>query len=666
MINNSPSFSSPSSAQSFSASSSSPHAPAWAPAESTQHIGMSHTLVDPHFHQPMFTNDFGGSFHHNGVMHSNAPPHMVVQPGMYAARDMNAFWKPSPSGHMIKMEPGADVFAPQLASDFATYPGSQPMISSMSLPTYATHAPHRHFNFSDAESISSVPSPSANSETSARPGSSKRGSKRKQPNDASMDPSSVIGTPEASDAGKSKKTSKQAGQRRPPPSASHVTEAGKPFPVIDTSAKHSSLFVPPDTSGLTKREARLVKNRAAAFLSRQRKREQFEEMEVKCKGISMLVWRMWEAIAGTDAGLESIDSTSLASVLANEDPMARLCLEEVISKKGASIAPTCDENEGTPAPESRAMQRSTTLPTPPTAQKDADSTSAELERISAELAAAQLRESELLSQVDALQASVAAAQSSMTAHAIPVPGFDASMDAHVPHAHLASSMGVPALPFKAMQGAEVPLFVPESPMSKFTLNATPDVSAMLDASHAGFDLSKTPTFAMFSETALRNRSAQQFGNDKTVGAGMGLGLDYRFPCASAPSSPSTASCSSMESYRSRRYSITSNNGSGKAPSTLATVLLIAGMSLMGVGPSANQLPSAEARTAAPKRDMRAVRRLNAKARAAPALSHTAGQPSSHLSDDDLLVEMGLSLSDGEEDIKPSHSRLMSASTISCA
>jgi hypothetical protein len=33
-------------------------------------------------------------------------------------------------------------------------------------------------------------------------------------------------------------------------------------------------------SGLNKREARLVKNRAAAFLSRQRKREEFELMEM--------------------------------------------------------------------------------------------------------------------------------------------------------------------------------------------------------------------------------------------------------------------------------------------------------------------------------------------------------------------------------------------------
>jgi len=35
-----------------------------------------------------------------------------------------------------------------------------------------------------------------------------------------------------------------------------------------------------DVSGLNKREARLIKNRAAAFLSRQRKREEFEAMEV--------------------------------------------------------------------------------------------------------------------------------------------------------------------------------------------------------------------------------------------------------------------------------------------------------------------------------------------------------------------------------------------------
>lgn len=49
---------------------------------------------------------------------------------------------------------------------------------------------------------------------------------------------------------------------------------------------NSKDFVPPDVSGLSKREARLVKNRAAAFLSRQRKREEFECMEVYVTFIS--------------------------------------------------------------------------------------------------------------------------------------------------------------------------------------------------------------------------------------------------------------------------------------------------------------------------------------------------------------------------------------------
>ena len=54
----------------------------------------------------------------------------------------------------------------------------------------------------------------------------------------------------------------------------------KELPKIQKTA-HSSQFVPPDTSNLSKREARLLKNRAAAFLSRQRKREAFELLEEK-------------------------------------------------------------------------------------------------------------------------------------------------------------------------------------------------------------------------------------------------------------------------------------------------------------------------------------------------------------------------------------------------
>lgn len=660
--------------------------------DASHQIGMSNGILDSQFaadhansisFQPVFTTPFGGHFPPNDAMSSlpngcATPAPMFAQSGMYAAQDLNSFWKPSPSGQLVKMEPGADLFAPHAAPEFPSYSGAQPMMSSMSLPTYATHVADRRFTFSDAESLCSVASPSSTSEASSRPTSAKRGAKRKQLTDVSLDSPAVIGASDASDAAKSKKTPRQTGQRRPPPSASHVTESGKPFPVIDTSAKHSSLFVPPDTSGLTKREARLVKNRAAAFLSRQRKREQFEEMEIKCKGISMLVWRMWEVIAGPDAGLECVNSTPLAAVLANEEPMARLCLEEVISKKGASIAPTADETDGTPAPEVQAPFRASAAPASSaqsSAQKDAELASAELDRARSDLAASLERERALLSQVDALRASLASTQNSMVANTVPVGGFQDSQQDWKD-----SALGVASMPFKAVQGAELPLFVPESPLSKFTMSENTNVSMMLDASHTGFDLSKTPTLAMFTENALRSRAVQQFGNGKATGTGMGLGLDYQFPCASTPSSPSTASSSSMESSQSRPSSSVSSNASAKAPSTLATVLLLASMSLMGVGPAAHEVPSTEARAAAPRKNLRAIRRSYAKTKAVTraASPHNDGQPSSHLSDDDLLMEMGLepaSLSEAGDGLveasaaKPSCTASMqpaSLSALSCA
>lgn len=58
-------------------------------------------------------------------------------------------------------------------------------------------------------------------------------------------------------------------------SASASSSTKKPRTCVSTKD-----FVPPDVTGLSKREARLVKNRAAAFLSRQRKREEFELMEM--------------------------------------------------------------------------------------------------------------------------------------------------------------------------------------------------------------------------------------------------------------------------------------------------------------------------------------------------------------------------------------------------
>ncbi|KAG6850852.1 hypothetical protein H0H93_007470 [Arthromyces matolae] len=64
-------------------------------------------------------------------------------------------------------------------------------------------------------------------------------------------------------------------------SASSPTEIQPKKPRAAVERINSKDFIPPDVSGLSKREARLVKNRAAAFLSRQRKREEFELMEVR-------------------------------------------------------------------------------------------------------------------------------------------------------------------------------------------------------------------------------------------------------------------------------------------------------------------------------------------------------------------------------------------------
>lgn len=138
--------------------------------------------------------------------------------------------------------------------------------------------------------------------------------------------------------------SASTGARRPPPSASQVTESGLPFPVIDTSAKHSSLFVPPDTSGLTKKEARLVKNRAAAFLSRQRKREQFEELACKCRALARLSWLLWDALDPqglSSSRLSMIPPSNGASVLHEklkyEPEDVRTTLQQVVQQHGTMI-----------------------------------------------------------------------------------------------------------------------------------------------------------------------------------------------------------------------------------------------------------------------------------------------------------------------------------------
>ncbi|KAF9464982.1 hypothetical protein BDZ94DRAFT_1255017 [Collybia nuda] len=72
-----------------------------------------------------------------------------------------------------------------------------------------------------------------------------------------------------------------------PSSTSSSKRSASPAPGVSKKQRsageriNSKDFIPPDVSGLSKREARLVKNRAAAFLSRQRKREEFECMEIR-------------------------------------------------------------------------------------------------------------------------------------------------------------------------------------------------------------------------------------------------------------------------------------------------------------------------------------------------------------------------------------------------
>lgn len=63
-----------------------------------------------------------------------------------------------------------------------------------------------------------------------------------------------------------------------------------------TERVSSKDFVPPDVTGLSKREARLVKNRAAAFLSRQRKREEFETMEMYVMRLILSIYAFLNSI----------------------------------------------------------------------------------------------------------------------------------------------------------------------------------------------------------------------------------------------------------------------------------------------------------------------------------------------------------------------------------
>ncbi|KAL5487458.1 hypothetical protein ACEPAI_5566 [Sanghuangporus weigelae] len=111
--------------------------------------------------------------------------------------------------------------------------------------------------------------------------------------------------------------------RRESPSSSHSSSGTKRVSDECSSSTASSAkkprayaslkdYVPPDVTGLSKREARLVKNRAAAFLSRQRKREEFELMEIRVAELERENARLREMADGASPDpSSSTDSSEL-------------------------------------------------------------------------------------------------------------------------------------------------------------------------------------------------------------------------------------------------------------------------------------------------------------------------------------------------------------------
>lgn len=313
--------------------------------------------------------------------------------------------------------------------------------------------------------------------------------------------------------------------KRPPQAAGQRTAAGKPFPVIDTSAPHSSMFIHPDTSGLTKREARLVKNRAAAFLSRQRRREQFDELDHKSRALARLVWILLTVIAspgananansdnansnnaqssnnsnsnshetsgnggsgstanaagnavngGTDVGNEAIRA------LAGEDPEVLSALHQVVEHRGGAI--TCSEDHGgsqtqcaacgaggstsnVPSPPPSAQEILTPLlSSPPTIPDSTARLQAEVVTLRAALANTNKQEG----MVGSLPGNGAVPQpvppqgvAQGVPSGVPVPGSGPGMSAMFP---IMNGMGMPPPPPGVVPSGAVPGAVPPIGMS---------------------------------------------------------------------------------------------------------------------------------------------------------------------------------------------------------
>ncbi|EGO00851.1 hypothetical protein SERLA73DRAFT_159500 [Serpula lacrymans var. lacrymans S7.3] len=118
---------------------------------------------------------------------------------------------------------------------------------------------------------------------------------------------------------------------------------------------NSKDFIPPDVSGLSKREARLVKNRAAAFLSRQRKREEFETMEVRVNELEQENARL-QALSQSGSGYEDLLSEieQLRSRLSDAEERERELSAELAQKSVQAVPVKVEHYEQSVPPTSSA------------------------------------------------------------------------------------------------------------------------------------------------------------------------------------------------------------------------------------------------------------------------------------------------------------------------
>ncbi|KAI0691510.1 hypothetical protein BC835DRAFT_1417077 [Cytidiella melzeri] len=126
------------------------------------------------------------------------------------------------------------------------------------------------------------------------------------------------------------------------------------------SAVSTKDYVPPDVSGLSKREARLVKNRAAAFLSRQRKREEFETMEQRVVELEQENARLMALARGTTAKPPKEELLSeveqLRARLAAAEERERELSEQLSRKEAEPVKPEVVEPQLTLAPRAAPSQ----------------------------------------------------------------------------------------------------------------------------------------------------------------------------------------------------------------------------------------------------------------------------------------------------------------------